>query len=49
MASELIWPFVESHDNPTVDGYLEWGRSQTDEIYKLKFEQVNNNLMFNLY
>jgi len=40
MASELIWPFVENNDNPTVDSYLEWANGQTDEIYKLKFEQV---------
>lgn len=40
MASELIWPFVVSNDNPTVNSYLEWANSQTDEIYKLKFEQV---------
>jgi hypothetical protein len=40
MASELIWPFVEDNDNPTVDSYLEWANGQTDEIYKLKFEQV---------
>jgi len=26
MASELIWPFVENNDNPTVDDYLKWAK-----------------------
>jgi hypothetical protein len=50
MASELIWPFVENNDNPTVDSYLEWANGQTDEIYKLKFEQVKFLILtFNIH
>ncbi|KAF0412364.1 hypothetical protein F8M41_007935 [Gigaspora margarita] len=39
MALELIWPYVSSHNNPTLNGYLEWAKNQTNETYKLKFEQ----------
>ncbi|KAF0545006.1 hypothetical protein F8M41_002470 [Gigaspora margarita] len=35
----LIWPYVSSHNNPTPNGYLEWAKNQTNETYKLKFEQ----------
>ncbi|CAG8508125.1 7710_t:CDS:2 [Scutellospora calospora] len=40
MASELIWPYVLNHNNPTPNGYLEWAKAQTSETYKLKFEQA---------
>ena len=40
MARELVWPYVISDSNPTVSGYLEWAKNQTDELYKLKYEQV---------
>lgn len=47
MASELIWPYVKNEENPTIDNYLEWSRTQTNETYKLKFEQVKSIMFFN--
>ncbi|RIB06887.1 hypothetical protein C2G38_2215983 [Gigaspora rosea] len=40
IASELIWPYVLNHNNPTPNRYLEWAKAQTSETYKLKFEQA---------
>src|SRR6185436_5195585 len=40
MASELIWPYVISSENPSVDGYLEWAQNQTDPMFRLKYEQI---------
>ena len=40
MAMELIWPYVITVSNPSVDGYLYWAKNQKDELYKLKYEQV---------
>jgi len=37
---ELMWPYVKSHSNPSVEGYLAWVEEQTDSIYRIKFEQV---------
>ncbi|KAF0478013.1 hypothetical protein F8M41_024116 [Gigaspora margarita] len=30
----------QGNNNPTPNGYLEWAKKQTNEIYKLKFEQI---------
>ena len=49
MASELIWPYIKNEENLTVDNYLEWSRTQTNEIYKLKFEQVKFKLYFSIF
>ena len=40
MVMELVWPYVNSVSNPSVSGFLEWAKSQKDELYKLKYEQV---------
>jgi hypothetical protein len=40
MASELMWPYVISSENPSVDGYLEWAQNQTDPMFRLKYEQI---------
>jgi len=40
MASELIWPYVISEENPSVEGYLEWAQNETDPTFRLKYEQV---------
>jgi len=40
MASELMWPYVISEENPSVEGYLEWAENQTDHMFRLKYEQV---------
>ncbi|RHZ83778.1 hypothetical protein Glove_87g140 [Diversispora epigaea] len=40
MASELMWPYIISDKNPSVEGYLKWTQNQTDHIYKLKYEQI---------
>ena len=40
MASELMWLYIISEENPSVEGYLEWVQNQTDPIFKLKYEQV---------
>ncbi|KAF0554870.1 hypothetical protein F8M41_018497 [Gigaspora margarita] len=38
----MLKAFVElnCHNNPTPNGYLEWAKNQTNETYKLKFEQI---------
>jgi hypothetical protein len=40
MAMELIWPYVKSHSDLSVEGYLVWVREQQDSLYQIKFEQV---------
>ena len=40
MSSEIIWPYVKNHANPTVEGYLSWAREQKDPFYQFKYEQV---------
>jgi hypothetical protein len=42
MSMELVWPYVATISNPSVEGYLDWAANQNDELYKLKFQQVNN-------
>ncbi len=39
-AIELVWPYVISDFNLTVNGYLGQIKNQKDELYKLKYEQV---------
>jgi hypothetical protein len=41
MSMELVWPYVAMVSNPSVEGYLDWAKNQNDELYNLKFEQVN--------
>ena len=41
IAMELVWPYVTTVSDPCVDGYLSWAKDQKDELYKLKYEQVN--------
>ena len=41
MAMELMWPYILTTSDPTVDEYINWARNQEDELYKLKYEQVN--------
>jgi hypothetical protein len=40
MAMKLIWPYVSTVSNPTVEGYINWAKNQEDELYKFKYEQV---------
>ncbi len=40
MASELMWPYIISEDNPSIEGYLKWAQNQTDPTFKLKYEQI---------
>ncbi|RIB06741.1 hypothetical protein C2G38_2147907 [Gigaspora rosea] len=40
MVSELMWPYVISEENPSVEGYLKWAQNQTDHMFRLKYEQV---------
>src|SRR3989337_1243554 len=40
MALELMWPYVKSHANPSVEGYLAWVKEQQDPLYQLKYEQT---------
>jgi hypothetical protein len=42
MAMELVWPYITTASDPCVDGYLDWAKNQKDELYKLKYEQVNH-------
>ena len=46
MARELVWPYVISDSNPIVSGYLEWAKNQTDELYKLKYEQIYSLIIY---
>ena len=39
-AMELIWPYVKSHTDPSVEGYLSWAKNQQGPLYKIKYEQV---------
>ncbi|RIB13555.1 hypothetical protein C2G38_2197537 [Gigaspora rosea] len=36
---ELVWPYVVSVSNPSVNGFLNWAKNQKNELYKLKYEQ----------
>jgi hypothetical protein len=49
MAMELVWPYILTTSDPTVDGYINWARNQEDELYKLKYEQVNLFLFIYLF
>src|SRR3989337_1513317 len=40
IAMELMWPYVKSHSNPSVEGYLAWVKEQQDSLYQLKYEQT---------
>ena len=40
MASELMWLYIISKENPSVEGYLKWAQDQTDPTFKLKYEQI---------
>ncbi|RIB13363.1 hypothetical protein C2G38_2198055 [Gigaspora rosea] len=39
VAMKLVWPYVDSNPNPTVNGYLNWAKNQNDDLYKLKYKQ----------
>jgi hypothetical protein len=41
MSLELVWPYVKSQPNPSVEGYLVWAKMQQDPLYQIKYEQVN--------
>jgi hypothetical protein len=49
IAMELVWPYVSTATDPCVDGYLNWVSDQKDELYKLKYEQVNIIILFLLF
>jgi hypothetical protein len=40
MAMELMWPYIKSHPDPSVEGYLVWANKQQDPLYKIKYEQT---------
>ncbi|RIB03899.1 hypothetical protein C2G38_2223810 [Gigaspora rosea] len=40
MAMELVWPYVVSASNPSVNGFLDWAKNQKNELYKLKYQQI---------
>ncbi|RHZ81220.1 hypothetical protein Glove_122g71 [Diversispora epigaea] len=40
IAMELMWPYVKSHSNPSVEGYLVWVNEQQDPLYRAKYEQT---------
>lgn len=46
VSSELMWPYVKDHANPTVEGYLSWAKEQKDQLYQIKYEQVKKNIYF---
>lgn len=49
MSSELMWPYIKTHANPTVEGYLAWAKEQKDQIYQIKYEQVKKKRFFLFY
>jgi len=46
MSLELMWPYVKSQPNPSVDGYLAWVQEQQDPLYRIKYEQVRGFYYF---
>ena len=44
---ELVWPYVASVSNPSVNGFLDWAKNQKNELYKLKYKQVFSNKYLN--
>ena len=42
-AMELIWPYVKSHTDPSVEGYLSWAKNQQDPLYKIKMNRYNSS------
>src|SRR2546423_331993 len=39
LSMELVWPYVKSHSDLSVEGYLVWAKEQQDSIYQIKYEQ----------
>jgi hypothetical protein len=44
MAMELVWPYVSTVTEPSVDGYIDWAKGQKDEyiIYSMYFFFLKN-------
>ncbi|KAF0441057.1 hypothetical protein F8M41_004011 [Gigaspora margarita] len=40
MAMKLLWPYVKSHSNPSVEEYLVWAKEQQSPLYQIKYEQL---------
>ena len=40
MASELMWLYIISEENPSIESYLKWAQDQTNPTFKLKYEQI---------
>jgi hypothetical protein len=40
MAMELMWPYIKTHPNPSVEGYIAWVKVQQDPLYITKYEQT---------
>ena len=49
MSSELMWPYIKTHANPTVEGYLAWAKEQKDQLYQIKYEQVKKKRFLLFY
>ena len=45
MSSELMWPYIKTHADPTVEGYLAWAKEQKDQLYQIKYEQVKKKII----
>jgi hypothetical protein len=45
MSAELMWPYIKTHANPTVEGYLAWAKEQKDQLYQIKYEQVKKKMI----
>ncbi|KAF0539678.1 hypothetical protein F8M41_006937 [Gigaspora margarita] len=37
---ELLWPYVKSHSNPSVEEYLVWAKEQQSSLYQIKYKQI---------
>ncbi|RHZ86479.1 hypothetical protein Glove_50g125 [Diversispora epigaea] len=40
ISMKLMWPYVKSHSDLSVRGYLTWVKDQQDSLYQIKFEQT---------
>ena len=43
---ELLWPYVKSNSDLSVEGYLIWVKKQEDSLYQIKYEQVIDFIFF---
>ncbi|CAG8608328.1 9857_t:CDS:2 [Diversispora eburnea] len=40
IAMELMWPYIKTHSDPSIEGYIAWAKEQQDLLYQIKYEQT---------